>query len=182
MVFVYLGVPPGLARRWGEQLFDQLFGQSFSLLGRDHARVRVLNSSSHSAVVLCVCSLPREVWCVCSLPRGVWHFYRCLSPMVTMVLPGRMARGPLGVAISTSIISSWFPRTLIHWWCRGSTVLRPSPVLDNCTSHKRGTHHIWIHHRYTLPDTHDLFEGDIEVVKTPFHLERQFQSVIFHFK
>ena len=93
------------------------------------ACVRVLNSSSHSAVVLCVYSLP----------RGVWHFYSCLSPMVTMVLPGgRMARSPLGVAISTSMISSWFPRTLIHLWCRGSMVLRPSPVLDNCTSHKRG--------------------------------------------
>ena len=103
------------------------------------ACVRVLNSSLHSAVVLCVCSLPRGVWCVCSLPRGVWHFYSCLSPMVTMVLPGgRMARSPLGVAISTSMISIWFPRTLSHWWWRGSTVLRSSPVLDNCTSHKRG--------------------------------------------
>ena len=93
------------------------------------ACVSVLNCSSHSAVDVCVCSLP----------RGMWRFYSCLSPMVIMVSPGgRMARGPLGVAISTSMISSWFPRTLIHWWCRGSTVLHPSPVLDNCTLYKRG--------------------------------------------
>ena len=70
------------------------------------ACVCVLNSSSHSAVVLCVCSLPRGVWCVCSLPGGVWHFYSCLHFYSCY-------KGPLGVAISTSMISSWFPRTLV---------------------------------------------------------------------
>ena len=49
-------------------------------------------------------------------PRVAWlAFYSCLRLMVTRVLPGgKMARGPLVLAISTSKISICCPRTLIH--------------------------------------------------------------------
>ena len=77
--------------------FDQLFGQPFAFLGRDHGRVVTRQTpSSHL----------RSRWCVLD-PRVRGGFYSCLRPMVTRVLPGgKMARGPLGVVISTSTISN----------------------------------------------------------------------------